>query len=175
METVEDSDVAFETDAGRADHRWTAEFFLTSSDVERVQAVHNGAVFHRLSYEVNRTRCRINGRGPGYPFLTGGTRTWQVLSAGRGNSGCRISEIHPPQGRSEVVVGIEGIDRISHGGHVNDVVDALPGNVHCRHKKWLRNGREVQWIAEQQSKSVLIHIGRREQGLVYIGAGSLVV
>jgi len=67
-------------------------------------------------------------------------------------------------------VGVEGVDAVIHGGHVNDVVDASSGNGHGGEVERLADYLTIDGLVEELAELIAIDILRSENGFVGIGA-----
>ncbi len=162
----------------RLDFQWPAKFFGTGRDVEGVQTLHKAAILFGLRGQVHGVGGEIDRRCAGDSDFRNEVITAHVRACNYVNPGAGVDETHLPQGGSigsGLVIGVEGIDAVVFGRHVDDIVGTLARDVHVGHVERLGIHVSVHRLGEELAKLSLVDVGGRKDGLAGVLSGAVVV
>ena len=146
------------------------ELVRAAGDIERVQGVERrGSALHGLGHDVQRAARGVDHRRGGDRDLRHHVLAYRVRGA-RGQSGGRIDEAAPPQGRR--AVGVDRVDTAVLGGGEYDVERAQARQGQVRLHQRLRVGVAVEGEGVDLAERRRADIGDGERRFVEVLAGA---
>ena len=167
VETVEDGFVPLIAGAGGGDQDGAARLLIAGGDIEGVEMVTDGRVEKRLGHQIHGVGGGIDNWSSGNAFLgeTGTGAAREIFA-----TGSRATVKHAGVPELGAGIGVNRVDRIHLGDDVDDVVRALPVDVHVGHVEGLGHHDIVDGKAEEAAEGVLIDVGGSEQSFISVGA-----